>query len=77
MEDKRAPRTKQSMASAPGKPLSRSSSINEAKKRALIHLNSNIFHNNPDYNMLSEHRKPTTVREAAGHSRVGVGLPDL
>ena len=61
----------------PYKPVSRSMSINEAKQRHHVNLKSNIFHNDPEYNISVEQRRPTTVREAAGSQRVGVGLPDI
>ena len=61
----------------PYKPVSRSMSINEAKQRHHVNLKSNIFHNDPEYNVTVEQRRPVTVREAAGSQRVGVGLPDI
>ena len=61
----------------PQKSVSRSMSINEAKQRHHVNLKSNIFHNDPEYNVSVEQRRPLTVREAAGSQRVGVGLPDF
>lgn len=64
-------------ARPPVKPLTRTMSINEAKQRHHVNLKSNIFHNDPEYNMVVEQRKPLSVREFAGRQRVGVGLPDI
>lgn len=64
-------------ARPPIKPLSRTMSINEAKQRHHVNLKSNIFHNDPEYNMIVEQRKPLSVREFAASQRVGVGLPDI
>ena len=64
-------------ARPPIKPLTRTMSINEAKQRHQVNLKSNIFHNDPDYNVIVEQRKPLSVREFAARQRVGVGLPDI
>lgn len=64
-------------ARPPVKPLSRTDSMNEAKQRQLVNLKSNIFHNDPEYNVMVEQRKPLSVRDFAARQRVGVGLPDI
>lgn len=64
-------------ARPPIKPLSRTMSINEAKQRYHVNLKSNIFHNDPEYNVLVEQKKPLSVRDFAARQRVGVGLPDI
>lgn len=64
-------------ARPPIKPLTRTMSINEAKQRHHVNLKSNIFHNDPEYDMIVEQRKPLSVREFAARQRVGVGLPDI
>lgn len=66
-----------STARPPVKPLTRSMSINEAKQRHHTNLKSNIFHNDPEYNVMVEQRKPLSVRDFAATQRVGVGLPDF
>ncbi|CRK92435.1 CLUMA_CG006002, isoform A [Clunio marinus] len=57
--------------------LSRTDSINEARQRHHVNLKSNIFHNDPEYNVLVQQQKPLSVREFAARQRVGVGLPDI
>lgn len=64
-------------ARPPIKPLARTMSINEAKHRYHVNLKSNIFHNDPEYNVLVEQKKPLSVRDFAARQRVGVGLPDM
>lgn len=64
-------------ARPPIKPLTRTMSINEAKQRHHVNLKSNIFHNDPEYDLIVEQRKPLSVREFAARQRVGVGLPDI
>lgn len=64
-------------ARPPVKPLSRTMSVNEAKQRYHVNLKSNIFHTNPDYNIMVDQRKPLTIRDFAARQRVGVGLPDI
>lgn len=65
-------------ARPPVKPqLARTNSINEAKARYHVNLKSNIFHNDPEYNVLVEQRKPLSIRDFAARQRVGVGLPDI
>lgn len=61
----------------PVKPVQRSMSINEARRRHHFNLKSNIFHNDQEYEKVSERLKPLSVRDFAGNNRVGVGLPDL
>lgn len=58
-------------------PVQRSMSINEARRRHHFNLKSNIFHNDQEYEKVSERLKPLSVRDFAATSRVGVGLPDL
>jgi hypothetical protein len=62
---------------APAKTLSRTNSVNEAKQRYFTNLKSNIFHQNPEYTNIVEHKKPLSVRDFAASQRVGVGLPDI
>lgn len=64
-------------ARPPVKPLARTASINEAKQRLHVNLRSNIFHNDPEYDVLVEQRKPLSIRDFAARQRVGVGLPDI
>lgn len=64
-------------ARPPVKPLTRTMSVNEAKQRYHVNLKSNIFHNDPEYNVLVEQKKPLSVRDFAARQRVGVGLPDM
>lgn len=64
-------------ARPPVKPLTRTMSINEARQRHHVNLKSNIFHTDPEYNVLVEQRKPLSVRDFAARQRVGVGLPDI
>lgn len=61
----------------PVKPVQRSMSINEARRRHHFNLKSNIFHNDHEYQEVAEQRKPLSVRDFAANHRVGVGLPDL
>lgn len=61
----------------PIKPVARSMSINEARRRHHVNLKSNIFHTDSEYNQVVQQRKPLSVREFAGNHRIGVGLPDL
>lgn len=61
----------------PVKPVQRSMSINEARRRHHFNLKSNIFHNDQEYEKVSERLKPLSVRDFAANNRVGVGLPDL
>jgi hypothetical protein len=64
-------------ARPPVKPLSRTMSVNEAKQRYHVNLKSNIFHTDPDYNVMVDQQKPVSVRDFAARQRVGVGLPDI
>jgi hypothetical protein len=59
------------------KGISRSTSINEARRRHHVNLKSNIFHNDFEYEKSVEQRKPLSVREFAANHRIGVGLPDI
>lgn len=64
-------------ARPPIKPVTRSMSINEARRRHHINLKSNIFHTDNEYDQVVEQRKPLSVRDFAATTKVGVGLPDL
>lgn len=64
-------------ARPPIKPVTRSMSINEARRRHHVNLKSNIFHMDNEYNQVVEQRKPLSVRDFAANHRIGVGLPDL
>jgi hypothetical protein len=61
----------------PVKPVQRTMSVNEARRRHHVNLKSNIFHNDNEYEQVVEQRKPLSVRDFAANNRVGVGLPDL
>jgi hypothetical protein len=64
-------------ARPPVKPVQRSMSINEARRRHHVNLKSNIFHNDHEYDQSVEQKKPLSVRDFAANNRVGVGLPDF
>lgn len=61
----------------PVKPVERTISLNEARRRHHVNLKSNIFHNDNEYEQVVGQRKPLSVRDFAANHRVGVGLPDL
>jgi hypothetical protein len=64
-------------ARPPIKPVTRSMSINEARRRHHINLKSNIFHTDNEYDQVVGQRKPLSVRDFAATTKIGVGLPDL
>ncbi|KAG5683859.1 hypothetical protein PVAND_013121 [Polypedilum vanderplanki] len=64
-------------ARPPIKPVARSMSISEARRRHHVNLKSNIFHTDNEYDQSVEQRKPLSVRDFAANHRVGVGLPDF
>lgn len=64
-------------ARPPVRPIQRTMSVNEARRRHHVNLKSNIFHNDNEYEQVVEQRKPLSVRDFAANHRVGVGLPDL